>query len=266
MTIIGAGPAGLLAALRLKLSNNITPVIYEIRDVPTTLGGAIAIPSNGLRLLHRLGVYDKLLARGALTPKIVLHSIEGKIVGEMDAVSWSKEKTGFSYLRIRRTDIVDALIEVVTDAGIPIHFGKRLEAISEDESGVTAKFADGTVETSDFLLGCDGIHSAVRKLYVDPEITPTYTGIATLYSLVDTHQLREEFSSLANLNATLGTPAGNNWANTGKTNWNTAFPGNSAMSPQAVGNVGGSQPHTNMMPYLVLNFCIALQGIFPSQT
>jgi microcystin-dependent protein len=38
-----------------------------------------------------------------------------------------------------------------------------------------------------------------------------------------------------------------------------------AMSPAAVGNVGGSQPHTNMMPYLVLNFCIALQGIFPSQ-
>ena len=38
-----------------------------------------------------------------------------------------------------------------------------------------------------------------------------------------------------------------------------------AMAPEAVGNVGGSQPHTNMMPYLVLNFCIALQGIFPSQ-
>ncbi len=38
-----------------------------------------------------------------------------------------------------------------------------------------------------------------------------------------------------------------------------------AMGPQSVSNVGGSQPHTNMMPYLVLNFCIALQGIFPSQ-
>lgn len=35
--------------------------------------------------------------------------------------------------------------------------------------------------------------------------------------------------------------------------------------PSSVTNVGGSQPHTNMMPYLVLNFCIALQGIFPSQ-
>jgi len=82
-----------------------------------------------------------------------------------------------------------------------------------------------------------------------------------------THPLTANMAVVgANLNATLGTPAGNNWANTGKTNWNTAFPGNSTMSPQAVGNVGGSQPHTNMMPYLVLNFCIALQGIFPSQT
>jgi microcystin-dependent protein len=38
------------------------------------------------------------------------------------------------------------------------------------------------------------------------------------------------------------------------------------LNPQSVTNVGGSQPHNNMMPYLVLNFCIALQGIFPSQT
>ncbi|MEO8334724.1 MAG: tail fiber protein [bacterium] len=37
------------------------------------------------------------------------------------------------------------------------------------------------------------------------------------------------------------------------------------VSPQTVSSVGGSQPHNNMMPYLVLNFIIALQGIFPSQ-
>ena len=37
------------------------------------------------------------------------------------------------------------------------------------------------------------------------------------------------------------------------------------MVASSVTNVGGSQPHTNMMPYLVLNFCIALQGIFPSR-
>lgn len=37
------------------------------------------------------------------------------------------------------------------------------------------------------------------------------------------------------------------------------------MASNAVTSVGGSQAHTNMMPYLVLNFIIALQGIFPSQ-
>jgi len=39
-----------------------------------------------------------------------------------------------------------------------------------------------------------------------------------------------------------------------------------AMAPNAIGNVGGSQAHLNMQPFLVLNFSIALQGIFPSQT
>jgi len=37
-----------------------------------------------------------------------------------------------------------------------------------------------------------------------------------------------------------------------------------AMAPAAVGNVGGSQAHLNMQPFLTLSFCIALQGIFPS--
>jgi microcystin-dependent protein len=39
-----------------------------------------------------------------------------------------------------------------------------------------------------------------------------------------------------------------------------------AMNPATVANVGGSQAHLNMQPFLVLNFSIALQGIFPSQT
>lgn len=37
-----------------------------------------------------------------------------------------------------------------------------------------------------------------------------------------------------------------------------------AMSPNMVTNVGGSQAHLNMQPFLTLSFCIALQGIFPS--
>ena len=37
------------------------------------------------------------------------------------------------------------------------------------------------------------------------------------------------------------------------------------MNPASVANVGGSQAHLNQQPFLALTFCIALQGIFPSQ-
>jgi microcystin-dependent protein len=38
------------------------------------------------------------------------------------------------------------------------------------------------------------------------------------------------------------------------------------MSPNAIAPAGGGQPHNNMMPYLTLNFCIAMQGVFPPRT
>src|SRR4051812_46119496 len=44
-------------------------------------------------------------------------------------------------------------------------------------------------------------------------------------------------------------------------------PGNlTTLVPTSITNFGGSQAHTNMQPFLVLTFCIALQGIFPSQS
>jgi microcystin-dependent protein len=39
-----------------------------------------------------------------------------------------------------------------------------------------------------------------------------------------------------------------------------------SLTPGTVTNVGGSQAHLNLQPFLTLTFCIALQGIFPSQT
>lgn len=40
---------------------------------------------------------------------------------------------------------------------------------------------------------------------------------------------------------------------------------NATASPQSIGIAGGSQPHDNIQPYLALNYCIALEGIFPSR-
>jgi microcystin-dependent protein len=38
------------------------------------------------------------------------------------------------------------------------------------------------------------------------------------------------------------------------------------MSPMTIAPAGGDQPHNNMQPYLTLNFCIALQGVYPPRT
>jgi len=63
---------------------------------------------------------------------------------------------------------------------------------------------------------------------------------------------------------TSATPASNFFAS------NTSFAPygptqGAAMNPACVGNIGGSQAHENRAPFLTLNICIALQGIFPSQ-
>jgi microcystin-dependent protein len=44
-----------------------------------------------------------------------------------------------------------------------------------------------------------------------------------------------------------------------------AFTDTTTLHPATVTNTGGSQPHNNLQPYIVLNWCVALQGIFPSQ-
>jgi microcystin-dependent protein len=43
-------------------------------------------------------------------------------------------------------------------------------------------------------------------------------------------------------------------------------PANTTLSPNALSPAGGDQPHNNMQPYLTLNFCIALQGVYPPRT
>ena len=66
---------------------------------------------------------------------------------------------------------------------------------------------------------------------------------------------------------TAASPSGSLLAASGSSNVYRAgpAPGGAALSTQTVGPAGGSQPHSNMQPYLTLMFCIALLGIFPSQ-
>jgi microcystin-dependent protein len=61
-------------------------------------------------------------------------------------------------------------------------------------------------------------------------------------------------------------PAGQVLAESGSSNLYRPPPTSAPMAPQSVGPVGGSQPHTNLMPYLCINYIISPYGIFPSPT
>ena len=60
-----------------------------------------------------------------------------------------------------------------------------------------------------------------------------------------------------------GSPVNNFWAQESQNMYDPTA--NNTMSADTVLSVGGGQAHNNMQPYLVLNFCIALQGLFPSR-
>ena len=68
----------------------------------------------------------------------------------------------------------------------------------------------------------------------------------------------DNFVAVANM---LAKPVGR-----GNSLYSTSTTPLAAMSDNAIAPAGGNQPHNNMMPYLTLNFCIALQGVFPPRT
>lgn len=68
----------------------------------------------------------------------------------------------------------------------------------------------------------------------------------------------------ANVDATEKLAGGNIWASSANLPFSPG-PVNTVMNASSMGSAGGSQPHSNMQPYLALNYCIAIEGLFPSR-
>ncbi|EEH06652.1 salicylate hydroxylase [Histoplasma capsulatum G186AR] len=200
--ILGGGIAGIASAL--ALSKTLTPVlpnlkiiIYELRDVPSTSGGAINLTPVAHRHLDHLGVLDELQYLGPqggveVDEIEIFSSHSGKKMGAVDfAGKDGKGYGGYKGRRIMRICLHLALISAVEKrSNIEMMFGKKVVGGIETDKCVTIYFEDGTFAKGDLALGCDGVHSATRSTIVDPDRISEYTGISFIQATIKSEVIR----------------------------------------------------------------------------
>jgi 2-polyprenyl-6-methoxyphenol hydroxylase-like FAD-dependent oxidoreductase len=170
--IIGGGIAGPSAAMALQKAG-IESVIYEAHPTGSDgVGVFLTLGTNGVDALRVLGADGPALAVGIPTPAITLRSATGKRLGE--SRNGQSLPDGTTSQTIKRADLYRALHEEASRRGVPIEHGKRLIAAEETGDRVRAAFADGSEAVGDVLIGCDGVHSTVRRI-IDAAAPPRRT-------------------------------------------------------------------------------------------
>jgi len=174
--IIGGGIAGPVAAMALQRAG-IEATIYEAWDHPADYTGwFLNTASNGLDVLHTLGIDLASRADGHPIPTMVMWSGTGKRLGEV--ANGIRLEDGTVSICIKRGELQRVLREETLGRGIRIEYGKQLTGYEPaGDGGVTAMFEDGTTAEGDLLVGADGIHSATRQLLVPGSPEPAYTGL-----------------------------------------------------------------------------------------
>jgi salicylate hydroxylase len=176
IAIIGAGLAGLTAALALQTAGWRVRV-YEQAQVLGEVGASITLSAGAGRALAAFGLGPALLASSLPIPDIafVHHQTGALLAGVLHTTP--PPDFGFAKARhIHRADLHEILLAAVRardpDAVVT---GRRLDSIEATESGVLARFADGSSAGADALIGADGARSAVRHcLFADG--APAFAG------------------------------------------------------------------------------------------
>ncbi|MFC4116976.1 FAD-dependent monooxygenase [Nonomuraea zeae] len=164
--IIGAGIAGLAAALRLSQIGWDSLIIER---TPTRRSGGYAVTFGGIGYdaAERMGILPDLRKRAFVTEELVYHKPGGErrfsLSGEIIAATMGPRS-----MNILRGDIETVLYDKVRDSA-EIRFATTVTAVDQDTRAVHATLSDGTVEHADLLIGADGLHSATRALVFGPE-------------------------------------------------------------------------------------------------
>jgi FAD-dependent urate hydroxylase len=183
--VIGAGIGGTSAAIALRrLGHEV--VVYDRMRENKPVGAALSLWSNGVKVLNWLGLTDEVAALGGLMDDMAYydgHTGETLCRFSLGPVT---AQTGQRPYPVARAELQALLMERVGMSNI--HLSMQLVGIDQDESGVTATFADGSTDTADMLIGADGARSFTRDYITAarglPTIERTYSGYTNFNGLV----------------------------------------------------------------------------------
>jgi 3-(3-hydroxy-phenyl)propionate hydroxylase len=152
--ISGAGPTGLMLAAELALAN-IDVAIIERRTTQERIGpGALGLHSRSIEVFDQRGVAERFISQGT-TYKAVHFQIP---------IDISDFPTRRNYtLGLKQVHIERILAEWVDELKVPILRGREVAGFTQDESGVDVTLADGERLRAEYLVGCDGGRSLIRK-------------------------------------------------------------------------------------------------------
>ncbi len=162
--IVGAGPTGLTLALDLA-RRGIAFRLIDAAETPFAGSRGKGIQPRTLEILDDLGVIDAILAVGGPYPKLRIHL--GPLSVRAGSLGTTKQPTeGVPYPNLwmvpqSRTESI--LRERLGALGGRVEFGKALATFRQNERGIEATLSTGETVQSDFLVGCDGGRSTVRK-------------------------------------------------------------------------------------------------------
>lgn len=174
--VVGGGIAGPAVAMALQ-TVGIDATVYEARDGDGDGddGAFLTLATNGLSALRALRIDAAARAAAFPTPAITLRSGTGKRLGETP-LGLPPDK-GIPSHTLMRAELARLLRDAAGARGISIERGRRLVDAEQDRGEVRGRFDDGSEAVGDVLVGCDGVHSTVRRL-VDPAApAPRYSGL-----------------------------------------------------------------------------------------
>jgi 2-polyprenyl-6-methoxyphenol hydroxylase-like FAD-dependent oxidoreductase len=179
--IIGGGIGGLTAAVALR-RKGVEAHVYEAAPELRPVGKVIWVPTNAMQALERLGLSAAVAAAGWALDRIQLRTVTGRTLMDADVRKYQASH-GHRIVSIHRADLVRELAAALPPEAL--HLGKKLSTFSADANGVAARFDDGSEARGDFLVGADGIRSAVREQLLGPvplrySGQTCYRGVASL--------------------------------------------------------------------------------------